>query len=362
MIVVNATIISPQPSGLGVFARELFNHLAMLDPELTAVTSCKDQLAGGHVIPVPTWVRSRHGSVMGGALRSVWTQVALPRLLRRIGARLLLSPNHEVVLRCPCPQVAVIYDLLPLFFPEQFPRLKHYFRFILPRVLKTVAVVVAGSESTKRNLVKHYGLESSRIRVIYPGGGAVQQSYPKSSAGSATPYLLYVGNQYPYKNLQRLIEAFSELVKRNFPHQLILAGKKDPRFFPDLQRKAVELGLATRVKFVDYVSKEQLPRLYAEAALFVFPSLYEGFGLPVLEAMAYGCPVVAANGSSIPEVCGEAALYFDPTDVGDIVRVLAKVLTTSDLRAHLTGQGDKRVHDFDWGKTADQYYSLLSAI
>ena len=261
-----------------------------------------------------------------------------------------------------CPQVAVIYDLLPLFFPEQFPRLKHYFRFILPRVLKTVAVVVAGSESTKRNLVKHYGLESSRIRVIYPGGGAVQQSYPKSSARVATPYLLYVGNQYPYKNLQRLIEAFSELVNGTFLINLFWRGREDPRFFPDLQRKAVELGLATRVKFVDYVSKEQLPRLYAEAALFVFPSLYEGFGLPVLEAMAYGCPVVAANGSSIPEVCGEAALYFDPTDVGDIVRVLAKVLTTSDLRAHLTGQGDKRVHDFDWGKTADQYYRLLSAI
>lgn len=354
--------MSPQPSGLGVFARELFNHLAKLDPELTAFTSCKDQLAGGHVISTPTWVRNRHGSVMPGALRFVWTQVALPRLLRRIGARLLLSPNHELVLRCPCPQVVVIYDLLPLFFPEQYPRLKHYFRFVLPRALKTVAGVVAGSENTKRDLVKHYGLESSRIRVIYPGGGSVQQSHPKSSAEPVTPYLLYVGNQFPYKNLHRLIEAFSELVKRNFPHHLVLAGKKDPRFFPCLQRKAVELGLATRVKFVDYVSKEQLPRLYAEAALFVFPSLYEGFGLPVLEAMAYSCPVVAANGSSLPEVCGEAALYFDPTDVGDIARVLDKVLTTSALRAHLTSQGNKRVHEFDWDKTATQYYSLLSAL
>jgi glycosyltransferase involved in cell wall biosynthesis len=116
------------------------------------------------------------------------------------------------------------------------------------------------------------------------------------------------------------------------------------------------------VKFVDYVSKEELPRLYAEATLFVFPSLYEGFGLPVLEAMSYGCPVVAANGSSIPEVCGEAALYFDPTDVGDIVRTLTKVLTTPDLLTYLSDQGNKRVQEFDWGKTAKQYYRLLSTI
>lgn len=362
MIAINAAILNPQPSGLGVFTRELANHIFKRHKDLLVFTSCGDQFPQVRVYTAPNWVRTKHGSPLGGLFRFLWTQIVLPWLLWRVGARVLLSPNHEVIFVCPCPQVAVIYDLLPLFYPEQYPNLRFYFRYILPWALKRVQFVAAGSENTKKDLINHYNIQPSKIIVIYPGVDKAQfHPFPRESP-PPSPYILYVGSQFPYKNLVRLVEAYSDLARKGFPHMLVMAGKKDPRHYSELKSKITELSLEARVRFVDYISKEELPRLYAQADLFVFPSVYEGFGLPVLEAMACGTPVVASRAGSIPEVVGDAAVLFDPRDVPEMAAAMEAVLGDPARRKAMRQKGLERAQRFSWRGTAEMILEVLQKV
>jgi glycosyltransferase involved in cell wall biosynthesis len=223
-----------------------------------------------------------------------------------------------------------------------------------------VSAIVAGSENTKQDIIKYYGIDPSRISVIYPGVDDFQFHFVPRECPHQSPYILYVGNQYSYKNLVRLIEAFSRLTKHNQTHHLFLVGKKDLLYYPVLESMVREFGLEPSVKFIDYLPNKELPLMYAQADLFVFPSLYEGFGLPAIEAMACGCPVVASDCASLPEVCGDAALYFSPTDVSDMARAISTVLEVPELRAQMIARGYKRVQEFKWEKTAKRYLALLS--
>ena len=359
MIAINAAILDRQPSGLGVFVRELAAALSRIRKDVVVFCPDPDALPDCAVRPIPRWLCERRGFILGGLIRFLGTQVFLPLMLKKAGAKVLLTPNHEVVLFPPCPQVVVIHDLLPLLFPESYPKLKYYYRHVLPWALGRAAAIVADSENTKKDLMRHYGIDASRIVVIHAGIDAARF---RAAAGrpSGEPYLLFVGNQHPYKNLARLIEAFSGLVKKGFPHRLLIAGKKDPWRFPALSRKALELGVEDRVKFLDYVSDGDLPSLYSRAELFVLPSLYEGFGFTVLEAMACGCPVAASNGGSLPEICAEAACALDPADSEAMTARLAEVLGDPQRRQRMVEAGYRNVRRFNWEKAAESYAALLS--
>jgi glycosyltransferase involved in cell wall biosynthesis len=307
---------------------------------------------------LPLWVSARRGFGMGSLPRFLWTQLALPLRLKKLGCRNLLSPNHELVLFCPCPQVVVIHDLLPLLFPGNHPRQRFYYRQVLPRALRRAEKIVAVSENTKRDLMRHYGLEADRIAVIYSG---VDASLFKPGIGQtpASPYVLAVGNQYPYKNLSRLLDAFARLTREGFPQELLIVGGEEGGASSSLKRQARLLGMEDRIRFSGYVPAERLAGLYARADLFVFPSLYEGFGLPALEAMACGCPVAASNSSSLPEVCAEAASYFDPGDTEQMADVMARLLKDAALRRRMSAAGLARAGLFTWEKTSRQYADLL---
>lgn len=357
-LAVNAAIVSAQPAGLGVVARDLTHALSTLSDGLIVFSSQPALFPNARVEPLGAWASARHGLGVGGLPRFLWTQFALPLKLKRLGCGRLLSPNHEVVLFCPCPQVVVIHDLLPLFFPGEHPRQRAYFRHVLPRALRRAERIVAASENTQRDLVLHYGLAPERIVVIHLGVDA-SRFKPGPREAPAAPYILAVGNQYPYKNLSRLLDAFASLVRQGFPQQLLIAGGEEGGSGPSLRNKARELGLSAKVRFAGYVPAEQLPELYASADLFVFPSLYEGFGLPALEAMACGCPVAASNSSSLPEVCSDAARYFDPLDAGKMADAMAELLKDPALRRRLSAAGLARARLFSWDKTARRYAALL---
>jgi glycosyltransferase involved in cell wall biosynthesis len=259
----------------------------------------------------------------------------------------------EGPIRGSLDQVTVVHDLLPLLFPEEYPRQQHYFRHLVPRVLRRSRVVVADSESTRQEVIRRCALPAAQVRVVYPGFD------PERFHGAGVipprvaelPYLLYVGNLLPHKNLLRLVEAFA-VVRRQCPSRLVIRGAGRPAYARALAARIEALGLSDAVAFVDYADIDALRELYARAACLVYPSLAEGFGLPVLEAMASGTPVVTSNVSSLPEVAGGAALTADPYDVAALAEAIGAVLTRAALREELRERGLQRARQFSWEQTA----------
>ncbi len=256
----------------------------------------------------------------------------------------------------------MVHDLLPLFYPAEYPRQQYYFRSLVPRVLRRSHLIVADSESTRRDLVQSYGVPAARVRVVYPGYDP-SAYYPNGSerAPDGDPYLLYVGNLLPHKNLLSLLDALA-ILRRRRPARLVIRGDGQPSYARAVRQRVETLGLSDLVSFQGYADHGALRDLYTRAACLVLPSLREGFGLPVLEAMACGTPVITSNSSSLPEVGGHAALRVDPYDAIDLSDAMYRVLTDRDLRAELRDRGLKWVGAFSWRRTADQMSAALDEV
>ncbi|MFZ5366153.1 MAG: glycosyltransferase family 4 protein [Patescibacteria group bacterium] len=256
-----------------------------------------------------------------------------------------------------CPKVTTIHDLAIFKYPETFvPRGGHDIVSNLKRKLEWVKkeskLIIAVSESTKKDIVEILGIPEERIRVIYEACNTEFTERAKENTekvkrkyGIEGDYILAVGTLEPRKNLKRVIEAFS-LLTGSVPVTLVIAGKFG--WGTEISNDKFQM---TNIKLLGYVPKEDLPALYAGAQVFVYPSLYEGFGLPILEAMACGCPVVTSNVSSMPEVAGEAAILVDPLNVEDITLGIIKALKN---RKELIRKGLKRSVKFSWEKTAQE--------
>ncbi len=262
--------------------------------------------------------------------------------------------------------VSTIHDVNFLRFPEMQSKGISRFSLTLADLIRRSAVVLTDSEFTSRELEELELAQPGKLRVIYPGLHPVfyQTLDPEKAQdirdlfGLEAPYLAYVGNLHPRKNLATLIEAFGILRRRGLPHRLAIIGggglgQQGNQEYRKLERRVAELGLEEAVTFTGYVSDENLPALFAGAEAFIFPSLYEGFGLSPLEAMACGVPVVTSRRSSIPEVVGEAAVYLDePRDPTEIADKTENLLTDPALRARLVEQGRERVSLFTWEEAA----------
>ena len=267
--------------------------------------------------------------------------------------------------------MVTIHDLGYLHFPRAHRLLDRLYLDLSTRFnARAAAHIIADSQATKRDLVERYGVEPSKISVIYPGYD--EEAFQpvrereaieavKARYGIAGDYILFVGTIQPRKNLVRLMEAFSLLKRQAADLQLVIAGKKG-WLYEAIFRRVEELGLEGQVVFTGYVAEEGLPALFSGARLFVFPSLYEGFGLPVLEAMACGTPVVCSNASSLPEVAGDAALLFDPLDVEGMAAAMGRVLGDERLRAELIERGLQRARGFSWEKCARETLAVLESV
>ncbi|MBC7226910.1 MAG: glycosyltransferase family 4 protein [Thermoflexales bacterium] len=257
--------------------------------------------------------------------------------------------------------VFTLHDLIFLFHPETHKPLNRWFlTLMMPRFLRAADAVIAVSECTKRDAVRAYGIPEEKITVIYEGVSLrFRPADPeavrvvRAKYGLPEHFILYVGTIEPRKNLTALLEAYAALQARNtqYATRLVIVGKKG-WLYEGFFRRLRELGLEEHVHFTGYVPDEDLPALYSAADLFVFPSLYEGFGLPVLEAMACGVPVVCSNTSSLPEVAGDAALLVDPADVRALAEAMERVLADEALRATLRTRGLERARQFTWEATA----------
>lgn len=366
-IAINATFTHENPTGLGVYTYELVQEIlkAECDFDFTIYSSSSylKSLYPNRVTRVSRYTSPDFG-LKGHLMRLLWEQTILPFKVKMKKMSLLYSAVSEGILSPYRKQIITIHDILPMKYPESCPNMKYYFSYSLPTLLKNSRAVICVSENTKQDIIGYPGVKDKPIYVIYEGFNR-QRFYPRENGTvqkqfGLTNYLLYVGDLRPYKNLERSLEAFARLNLREF--KFVIGGKKDPRFYPRVKKKVDELFLKDQVVFLDYVREENLPYLYSEAVAFVFPSLYEGFGLPPLEAMACGCPVIVSNAASLPEVCGDAAYYVNPYDVQSISKGIYEVLVDDKLRQNLREKGLERAKLFSWEKSAKEHLKVFEVV
>ena len=332
-LLLNYRPVLRQPTGIGVYANAVLPALQELPHVL---------IPGGE-----------DGTARQRLQRLAWSQWQLPRLARRHRASLIFTPAPEGYLGPQrIPQVVMVHDLRPISHPERSLQ-SLYFRAWVPPLLRQCRLVLTNSRFTAGEIQRCTGLPESRIQVI-PLGYDAQRFRPGPPPAEALqrPYLLHVGQAYPHKNLRRLIEAFAQLAPRHPQVRLLLAGKPHPTETPRLQALVAERGLQHRVEFRAYVPAAELPDLYRGALALVYPSLWEGFGLPVLEAMACGTPVLTSLGSGTEEVAGGAALLVDPTHLAALVEGVDALLSQQALREGLRQEGLARADSHSWVKAA----------
>ena len=262
------------------------------------------------------------------------------------------------------PQITVVHDLLPLSFPPEYPRQQHYFRHLVPRALRLSRQVIADSDSTRADVIRRFDIAPDKVTVVYPGYDPTLYTSGDPGPGPSLapePYLLYVGNLLPHKNLPRLLDAFA-ILRRRLPVTLIIRGEGWPAYTRSLNEQVETLGLAASVRFLEYVDERALRALYLRAACLVLPSLGEGFGLPVLEAMACGLPVITSRASSLAEVAGDAAVTVNPYDSTALSDAMHRVLTDPALRHDLRRRGLERARLFTWRRTAEHVSALLDEV
>jgi glycosyltransferase involved in cell wall biosynthesis len=305
-------------------------------------------------------------STLGG-FTQWWDQVALPSALRRDRVDVFLSPYYKRPLSAPCPAVVTIHDLFFIGYPG---RRRPLYDAVMTRLARLYAAgasaIIADSEHSRRAIVDRLGIAAGRTVVIPVGlGPEFQPTAPtavqRERYGLGPRYALYVGNFLPHKNLPRLLGAWAALPEAlRSSHRLVLAGG-DRTGRPALAAAADSLGLRERVVFPGLIDDADLPALYGGADAVVQPSLEEGFGLPALEAMACGAPVVASRRGALPEVVGDAGLLVEPEDERALTAALSRVLGSSAERAALTRQGLARAAHFTSERTAGRVVDLLQA-
>ncbi len=313
----------------------------------------------------------------------LWTHLRLSAEMALHAPAVLFVPAHVLPLIHPRRSVATVHDLGFLHYPEaHLPRDLRYLRWSTGWNARQAAAVIADSAATKADLVQAYDVPPSKVHVVYLGGpgrgrlaGSLvpltrsgclwRGSYPGGHGRDRRfqPYLLYVGTLQPRKNLARVIDAFARIAADPAlaDYRLVLAGKQG-WLHEDLSMQVQRLGLAGRVLFPGYVPEADLPALLRGARAFVFPSLYEGFGIPVLEAGAYGVPVITSTTSSLPEVAGDAALLVDPHDVDAIAAAMYRRVTDDALAAELAQRGRANVRRFSWEKCARETLAVLESV
>jgi glycosyltransferase involved in cell wall biosynthesis len=303
------------------------------------------------------------------SLRQQWS---MPRLLRRLGGHVYHSPYYLMPYHPGVSAVVTVYDLIPLLFPQlTSTRTRLLFRWTMTLALQVASHVIVISQATRRDLLSFFHVSPYKATAIplaadpkFRPPSLAEVERVRRKYGLPNDYLLYLGINKPHKNLVRLVEAWGQISNSQFAasnSQLIIAGAWDSRY-PESQQRVGALGLENAIRFLGPVAEEDLPALYGGAVLFVFPSKCEGFGLPALEAMACGVPVACANTSSLPEVAGDAALYFDPTDDKAIAQALCQALVNPDLRAELRERGLAHAAQFSWERTARETLRLYREV
>jgi len=353
-----------QKSGVSYYTAHLLNSLAEQDSgwRFVLLMSRAPACAISRNVRVPAGWRLPN--------RSLWMQFVLPRLVARLCPQVCHFTNSIAPLSLTCPFVVSLYDMSLFLFPRLQPRRSLWLvRSILPAVTRKAAAVITVSSSSKNDILRVLGLPPEKVHVVY--GAAADTFCPienpleleptRRKYGLEEPFILSVSTVEPRKNLSRLLTAFSEMRRRGRREQLVLAGQLGWHYRP-LLRQIEQSGLRDAVRLLGYVPEEDLPHIYNLARAVAFPSLYEGFGLPIVEAMACGVPVLTGNGSAMAEVGAGAALLVDPLSAEEIEHGLVRLLTDESFRQELRGAGLARAMQFSWARAARETIAVYQKI
>ncbi|NTU99321.1 glycosyltransferase family 4 protein [Candidatus Falkowbacteria bacterium] len=357
--------------GLGRYTQEVVDNIVKMDETNEYVIFLRKENFDEFKLDDGRRVRKVLAEVRWYSLAE---QFIIPWLIWKEKIDLMHFPHFNVPVLCPAKFVVTIHDLILINFPTNrattlgpvlyWIKNKGY-RLVIWLALLRSRKIISVSHFTKKDILEHFDIKQEKIAVTYEGVA----DFAKASATSqeneaallarfsiAKPYLLYVGNAYPHKNLEGLLAAFADLIKLRRDLRLVLVGKSD-YFYEKIKERAMELALYGKgvndpVIFAGFVNDRELESLFNNAEAYVFSSFYEGFGLPPLEAMAKGLPVVSSNAASMPEILGDAAAYFDPSDLSKMKQAIAEVLDSEILRKELCNKGFERVKQYSWQECA----------
>jgi glycosyltransferase involved in cell wall biosynthesis len=357
-IAFDGTTLTAGRTGVGYYSEHLLQHLAR------EVEASGDELVVISNKPLTTEHPLPHHVVVHESdrfpMRVAWMQGMAARVLDRIGADVAHFTNGMMPVSASPPCVVTVHDMSLRLYPWCHPLR----RIVINRPLQLVSIhradaIVTVSHSTRRDLLRLHRVPADRVCVVHEAASDVFRPMSDDAALAALRarldlperFALYVGTVEPRKNLGRLVDAFAEARAQGVPHHLVCAGPYGWRS-RGLADRIARLGLTPYVHFLGYQRFETLPALYNLSEFFVFPSLYEGFGLPVVEAMACGTPVLTSNSSSMVEIAADAALAVDPLDTGALAAAIARLATDDDLRAGLSTAGLARAAAFSWSQAA----------
>lgn len=358
--------VTARPTGTEGYSRRLIQALLALQGQRMDTAHHRFRLYFRSIPPTNLFpgLELVHTDVVVIPFSRLWTHIRLSWEMARHPPDVLFVPAHVLPIVHPQASLVTIHDLGYLYFPETHPWPQRLYLDLSTRWNARVAAhILADSEATKSDLVTHYATPPDKITVAYPGRDdtlapvrdPTEIEAVRASYGIPGDYFLYVGTLQPRKNLSRIITAFATLESET---TLVLAGKRG-WLYDDLFTQVRHIGLERRVRFPGYISDKDKAALMSGALAFVFPSLYEGFGLPVIEAQSCGCPVITSTTSSLPEVAGDAALLVDPNDVAAIATAMRCVVADPVLREDLIARGFVNARRFSWKACAQ---SVLNAV
>lgn len=351
---IDLSIARVNQAGTGIYARNLVNALQGLEEapglQLFAVNQRHDMGAR-------KTIRSRLNTLYRDL---VWTHMQLPYQVKRSEIDLLHMPANVVPFIAPVPTIVTILDTTILRTPHYFPRwYRNYARRFIPLAARQSRLVLTISEHSKQDIVTTFNIPEQKVVVTPLAAGpefrllGAKESAEVKQTYNLGRYMLTVGTLEPRKNVVRLLQAFAVVRAEHKDITLVHCGPQG-WLFDDILREVQRLGIHDSVRFLGRVPLDDLVKLYNAAELFVYPSTYEGFGLPVLEAMACGCPVVTSAVSSLPEVAGDAAILIDPYSVDELSAALQRALSDTVLAEQLRGQGPARAATFSWSRCAGE--------
>jgi glycosyltransferase involved in cell wall biosynthesis len=377
---IDYTSAAHQRAGIGRYTRGIVGALAALDTAhtftLVVAGSEKDAEAseGREIGPEQASnFRIRRLPLNHRFWTVIWHRLHLPLPVDLITGPVDVfhSPDYVLPPLSQGKKVVTVHDLSFLRFPEGAePRLRRYLSAAVPRIVREADLVLGDSENTKQDIVEFFGVNPDKVKVVYPGVDPAFRPIKDPQALAAarelyrldSPFILCVGTLEPRKNLTTLLDAYAALRSGGeVDHKLVIAGGKG-WLYDGIFSRAAELSLQDDVAFLGYVAEEHLPALYCLSDLLVFPSLYEGFGLPPLEAMACGTPVITSDSSALPEVVGQAALMVRAEDGEALAEAIKTLLADSDLRKDLVSKGLSRAAEFTWRASGEKLLTVYERL
>ena len=354
--------------GIGTYTRNVLRHLARIDRDSEYLLLCHEPDLG-----IAAQLGPNFRTVLEPSPNySIREQFHVPWVLHRERPDVFHTPHYVLPPAVRCRSIVTIHDCIHLMFPQYLPNRAAYAyaKASMWSAARHARRILTVSEASKRDIIRFFHVPPEKIVVVY---NAIDERFRLAPSAEAVArvreryqldhgFVLYTGNIKPHKNLVRLIEAFDGLRKRGFDDVKLLIIGDEISKFPALRRAVHSHRLHKHVRFLGYLPDDTLAILYRLAAVFVFPSLYEGFGLPPLEAMASGTPVVTSNVSSLPEVTGGAAVLVDPYDVASITDGIARILSDPALSDELRAKGIARAREFSWERSVGRMWEIYQEV